>query len=116
MRQTNWRPFELSIEGNRLKGKGMRGTPEGSKKYSLLFCRWPATPQKYSFVEGRLEEVKFSKLTENTIRWRFAMKLRILQLTALGILAISLTGCPPKKQVKTEEPKIEDQTNNPAEE
>ncbi len=43
------------------------------------------------------------------------MKQRILQLSVLGILAFSLTGCPPKKQVKTEEPKLEDQAK-PAEE
>jgi len=45
------------------------------------------------------------------------MNLRIVKLTALGILAFSLTGCPPKKQVKTEEPKVEDQQPpKPAEE
>ncbi len=37
------------------------------------------------------------------------MNMRILQLSAVGILAMSLTGCPPKKQVKTEEPKPEEQ-------
>ena len=45
------------------------------------------------------------------------MKLRILQLSTIGILAFSLAGCPPKKQVKapTEEPTLADQAN-PAEE
>ncbi len=44
------------------------------------------------------------------------MKLRFWQWSAAGILALSLTGCPPKKQVKTEEPKVEDQQAKPAEE
>src|SRR5258708_7910374 len=46
------------------------------------------------------------------------MNLKIVNMSVIGILAFSLTGCPPKKQVKTEEPKIEDQqqTNKPAEE
>jgi peptidoglycan-associated lipoprotein len=43
------------------------------------------------------------------------MNMKILKLSALGLLAFSLTGCPPKKQVKTEEPKLEDQAK-PAEE
>jgi len=38
------------------------------------------------------------------------MNLKVLKWSALGILAFSLTGCPPKKQVvKTEEPKLEEQ-------
>ena len=37
------------------------------------------------------------------------MKLKVLQLGAIGILAFSLTGCPPKKQIKKEEPKPEAQ-------
>jgi len=45
------------------------------------------------------------------------MNLRVIQLSAIGILAFSLTGCPPKKQVKTEEPKAEEQQPpKPAEE
>jgi peptidoglycan-associated lipoprotein len=46
------------------------------------------------------------------------MKLRIVQFSALGLLAFSLTGCPPKKaEVKTEEPKVEEaQPPKPAEE
>lgn len=40
------------------------------------------------------------------------MNLRILRLAGLGILAVSLTGCPPKKQVKTEEP-AQDETQQP---
>jgi peptidoglycan-associated lipoprotein len=44
------------------------------------------------------------------------MKMKVVQLAAIGFLAFSLTGCPPKKQIKTEEPKIEDQTIKPAEE
>ena len=44
------------------------------------------------------------------------MKLRIWQWSAVGLLAFSLTGCPPKKQVKTEEPKLEEQQAKPAEE
>jgi peptidoglycan-associated lipoprotein len=37
------------------------------------------------------------------------MKWRILQVSVIGLLAFSLTGCPPKKQVKKEEPKPEEQ-------
>jgi peptidoglycan-associated lipoprotein len=37
------------------------------------------------------------------------MKMRILQMSVIGLLAFSLTGCPPKKQVKKEEPKPEEQ-------
>ena len=37
------------------------------------------------------------------------MKWRILQVSMIGLLAFSLTGCPPKKQVKKEEPKPEEQ-------
>ena len=44
------------------------------------------------------------------------MNLRIMKLAALGFLAFSLTGCPPKKQVKTEEPTLDDQQAKPAEE
>ena len=33
------------------------------------------------------------------------MKLRILHVSVIGLLAFSLAGCPPKKQVKKEEPK-----------
>src|SRR6266404_4126419 len=60
---------------------------------------------------------KFCKLRKITNRRGLHMKnIRILQLSAMGILALSLTGCPPKKQLKTEEPKIEDTQNKPAEE
>lgn len=41
------------------------------------------------------------------------MNLNILKLSALGILAFSLTGCPPKAQVKKEEPKKEEQQQPP---
>ena len=45
------------------------------------------------------------------------MNLRIAQISVIGCLALSLTGCPPKKTVKTEEPKAEDQQQaKPAEE
>jgi peptidoglycan-associated lipoprotein len=44
------------------------------------------------------------------------MKLRVIQLSVLALLTLSLTGCPPKKQVKTEEPKPEEQQAKPAEE
>jgi len=45
------------------------------------------------------------------MRYRFAM------VFGLGALALSLTGCPPKAQVKKEEPKAEDtQKNQPVEE
>jgi peptidoglycan-associated lipoprotein len=46
------------------------------------------------------------------------MNLKILQFSAIGILAFSLTGCPPKKEIKKapEEPKVEDQQAKPAEE
>jgi peptidoglycan-associated lipoprotein len=38
------------------------------------------------------------------------MKLKILKLGTIGFLAFALTGCPPKKQIKTEEtPKPEEQ-------
>ncbi len=43
------------------------------------------------------------------------MNKRIFMLSAMGIMALSLTGCPPKKQIKTEEPKLEEQAK-PAEE
>jgi len=43
------------------------------------------------------------------------MNLKILKLSAIGLLAFSLTGCPPKKQVKKEAPKPEEQAK-PAEE
>lgn len=43
------------------------------------------------------------------------MNSKFFRWTLAGVLALSLTGCPPKKQVKTEEPKIEDQAK-PAEE
>jgi peptidoglycan-associated lipoprotein len=41
------------------------------------------------------------------------MNLRTIKWMALGLLAFSLTGCPPKKQLKTEEPKLEDQQQPP---
>jgi peptidoglycan-associated lipoprotein len=44
-----------------------------------------------------------------------AMNLRMIKLGAIGLLAFSLTGCPPKKQVKKEESKPEEQAK-PAEE
>jgi peptidoglycan-associated lipoprotein len=46
------------------------------------------------------------------------MNLKIVQLSAIGILAFSLTGCPPKKQVKKEETKPPEQQQpvKPAEE
>ncbi len=44
------------------------------------------------------------------------MNLKTVQFSVIALLAFSLTGCPPKKQVKTEEPKIEDQQAKPAEE
>jgi peptidoglycan-associated lipoprotein len=44
------------------------------------------------------------------------MNLRVIQLGVVGVLALSLTGCPPKKEVKTEEPKLEEQQAKPAEE
>src|SRR5690349_5816744 len=45
------------------------------------------------------------------------MNFRIVKLCTIGILAFSLTGCPPQKQVKTEEPKLdEQQPPKPAEE
>src|ERR1035441_8099006 len=37
------------------------------------------------------------------------MNSRIFQLTTIGILAFSLAGCPPKKQIKKEEPKTDEQ-------
>jgi len=37
------------------------------------------------------------------------MNLKILKFGVIGILAFSLAGCPPKKQVVKEEPKVEDQ-------
>jgi peptidoglycan-associated lipoprotein len=37
------------------------------------------------------------------------MKLRILQLSLMGLITFSLTGCPPKKAIKKEEPKQEEQ-------
>jgi peptidoglycan-associated lipoprotein len=37
------------------------------------------------------------------------MNLKTVQFSVIALLAFSLTGCPPKKQVKTEEPKLEDQ-------
>jgi len=43
------------------------------------------------------------------------MKMRILQMSVIGLLAFSLTGCPPKKQVKKEEPKPEEQAKPPEE-
>ena len=44
------------------------------------------------------------------------MNLKFFKLGLMGILAFSLTGCPPKKQVKKEEPKAEEQAKPPAEE
>jgi peptidoglycan-associated lipoprotein len=45
------------------------------------------------------------------------MNARILKLAGLGILGLALTGCPPKKEVKTEEPKLEEtQQPKPTEE
>jgi len=46
------------------------------------------------------------------------MNLKVLQLSAIGVLALSLTGCPPKKQVKKEEAvkPPEEQTTKPVEE
>jgi len=44
------------------------------------------------------------------------MNSRIFQLSAIGVLAFSLTGCPPKKQVITETPPVEEQPAKPAEE
>src|ERR1039457_1993527 len=45
------------------------------------------------------------------------MDLKILKLGTIGLLALSLTGCPPKKQIKKEETKpTEEQTNKPVEE
>src|ERR1017187_7043148 len=45
------------------------------------------------------------------------MKLKFLKLGTIGFLAFSLTGCPPKKQVKKEETKPpEEQVTKPAEE
>ena len=41
------------------------------------------------------------------------MNKRFFQISALGILAFSLTVCPPKKQVKTEEPKLEETAQPP---
>ncbi len=42
------------------------------------------------------------------------MKSRIFTALGVGFLALSLTGCPPKAQVKKEPPKAEDQKNQPA--
>jgi peptidoglycan-associated lipoprotein len=44
------------------------------------------------------------------------MKSRIVQFGAVGLMALALTGCPPKTQVKTEEPKLDEQQAKPAEE
>ena len=44
------------------------------------------------------------------------MKSKVFYFSLIGILAFSLTGCPPKKQVKTEEPKLEEPQAKPAEE
>jgi peptidoglycan-associated lipoprotein len=46
------------------------------------------------------------------------MKKRFISAFGLGLLALSLTGCPPKAQIKKEEPKTTDesQKNQPAEE
>ncbi len=46
------------------------------------------------------------------------MSSRVFQLSFVGLLALSLTGCPPKKQIKKEEttPPPVDQTTKPAEE
>ena len=41
------------------------------------------------------------------------MKLKILTLCTIGFLAFSLTGCPPKKQIKKEETKPEEQQQPP---
>src|SRR5438132_10393590 len=44
------------------------------------------------------------------------MNSKVIKWTALSVLALSLTGCPPKKEeLKTQEPKLEEQAK-PAEE
>ena len=44
------------------------------------------------------------------------MNLKILKLSAVGILAFSLTGCPPKKEVKKVEATKPEQQPKPVEE